>query len=90
MSNVEEKKVIYSNDTYRVEKIGLETEPAVVFIYGVYHNTYDVLEVETNILAKALNSADELDAAVSTFFQGKAFLGNDAFGDAEDSVIATS
>ena len=73
VGNTEVQEVIYSNDTYRVEKIGLNTSGSVVYIYGVYHNEYNVLELETNILAKALNSADELDTAVSTFFQGKAF-----------------
>ena len=67
-------ELIYTNDTYRVEKIGLKIPDAsTVYIYGVYHNEYNVLELETNILAKALNTADELQTAVDTFFQGKAF-----------------
>ena len=71
--NTNKQEVIYSNDGYRVEKIGIKTPDEVVYIYGVYSNTYGVLEVETPILAKALNTADELDQAVTTFFQSKAF-----------------
>ena len=68
-----EKEVIYTNDAYRVEKIGIKTDEDLVFIYGVYSNTYGVLEVETTILAKALNTADDLEKAVATFYQSKAF-----------------
>jgi len=69
-----EQEVIYSNDGYRVEKIELNIGvDEKTYLYGVYSNTYGVLEVETPILAKALNTADELDTAVSAFFQSKAF-----------------
>ena len=71
-----EKEVIYTNDAYRVEKIGIKTDEDLVFIYGVYSNTYGVLEVETTILAKALNTADDLEEAVSKFYQSKAFDGD--------------
>lgn len=82
------KEVIYSNDAYRVEKITLPiSEDKSVAVYGVYSNDYGVLEVETTILAKALNSADELETAVNTFFQGKAF---DNIGSSSDSVIETA
>ena len=83
--NTEEQEIIYSNDGYRVEKIGIDTGTGeVIYIYGVFSNTYGVLEVETPILAKALNTADELDTAVNSFFQSKAFEVK------EDSVIASS
>jgi len=69
-----EQEVIYSNDGYRVEKISLQTGmDQYQYLYGVYSNTYGVLELETPILAKALNSADELEAAVNAFFQSKSF-----------------
>ena len=83
--NKGEQEVIYSNDGYRVEKIIIQVNNEETPIYGVYNTTYEVLELETTILAKALNTADELDNAVSTFFQSKAF---DNLG--EDTVIATS
>ena len=72
--NTGEQEVIYSNDGYRVEKIALPTGvDTFTYLYGVYSNTYGVLEVETPMLAKALNYADELDVAVSSFFQSKSF-----------------
>jgi len=74
MSNKEDgKEVIYTNDGYRVEKIGIKSGDELVLIYGVYSNTYGVLELETTVLAKALHTADELDTAVTSFFQSKAF-----------------
>ena len=72
--NEGEQEVIYTNDAYRVEKIQLQTGvEQYQYLYGVYSNTYGVLEIETPILAKALNSADELEAAVNAFFQSKSF-----------------
>jgi len=70
------QEVIYTNDAYRVEKIGIKTDEDIVFIYGVYSNAFGVLEVETTILAKALNTADDLEKAVDTFYQSKAFEGD--------------
>ena len=82
-----EQEIIYTNDAYRVEKIGIKTSEDLIYVYGVYSNTYGVLEVETTILAKALNTADDLEKAVATFHQNKAFNG---IGDKKDAVIATA
>lgn len=72
--NKDVQEVIYSNDAYRVELIELQvSEDNTAYLYGVYNNDYNVLEVETPLLAKALNSADELETAVNTFFQSKSF-----------------
>ena len=69
-----EQEIIYANDTYRVELLGIKVEGGdPISIYGVFNITHNVLEVETNILAKALNSADELEVAVNKFFQDKTF-----------------
>jgi len=73
-NSCDEQEIIYSNDGYRVEKIKLQTgTESFTYLYGVYSNTYNVLEVETPILAKALNSADELETAVNIFFQSHSF-----------------
>jgi len=85
MSNKEEKEVIYTNDSYRVEKIGIKVDSDIHYTYAVYNNAHGVMEVETSILAKALNTADELETAVNTFFQSKAFENI-----IPDSVIETS
>ena len=80
----DEPEVIYTNDSYRVELIKLAVSAEdYTYLYGVYNNTYNVLEIETPILAKALNSADELESAVNTFFQGKSF-------DKSDKLIETA
>ena len=71
--NCGEPEVIYSNDTYRVEKVGISDGENTVYQYAVIHNIYNVMEVESLILAQALNTCDELESAVNTFFQGKAF-----------------
>ncbi len=85
-----DNEVIYTNDNYRVEKISLVSNEETNFLYGIYNNEYNVLEVETRVLAQALNTADELDTAISAFFQGKAF-GDVRVGSSTDSpVIATA
>lgn len=71
MSNVNEPEVIYTNDGYRVEKIGIDSDGTVEFKYAVINNIYGIYEVETTILAQALNTADELESAVNAFFQLK-------------------
>ena len=75
---MEEKEVIYTNDSYRVEKIGIKQGEDLHFTYAVYNNEYGVMEIETSILAKALNTCDELENAVNAFFQSKAFNVKDA------------
>lgn len=86
--NNEEQEIIYTNDDYRVEKIQIKTGDELMSIYGVFSNTYGVLELETTILAKALNTCDELSTAVSTFFQSKAF-DNIGSGSGDSPLIET-
>lgn len=72
MSNKSEAEVIYTNDGYRVEKIGIDDgEGTIMYSYAVINNVYGVYEVETRILAQALNTCDELEHAVNVFFQSK-------------------
>lgn len=73
MSNESEPEVIYGNDAYRVEKIGVNTDGNVEFKYAVINNEWNVTEIETKILAQALNDCDELQKAIDKFFQSKAF-----------------
>lgn len=89
MSNTNEPEVIYANDTYRVEKVGISDGENITYQYAVINNDYGVMEVETLILAQALNTADELEQAVNTFFQTKAFAGTGA-GDGPKKGIKTS
>lgn len=85
MSNTNEPEVIYTNDNYRVEKVGIEEGEVITYLYGIINNTYGVMEVETKVLAQALNDAESLSDAVTKFFQDKAF---DNVG--SDPVIATA
>lgn len=62
-----EQEVLYTNSQYRVEIIVLENVPK----YGIYNNDSGVLEADTLIYPQALNSADELEAAVNSFFESK-------------------
>ena len=70
----EESEVVYSNDTYRVEKVGVKSSPDdIEYRYGVINNEYNVIEVETPILIQALKSADELEVEINKFYQEKSF-----------------
>ena len=69
--NKPEAEVVYTNDTYRVEKVGISDGENIEYIYAVISNIYGVHEVETKIMAQALNTADELEAAVNQFYQDK-------------------
>jgi len=83
------QEIIYDNGDYRVEKISIPVDSETIqYTYGVYSNTYEVLEATTPVLAKALHACDEFSAGVNSFFQNKA---NEAAirRSKGDSVIAT-
>ena len=68
-----EQEIVYENNYYRVEKIGIKKGEEIEYLYGVFNKEYNVLEIELQVLIQALKAADEINDALESFWKTKAF-----------------